>query len=265
MGTFRNACTALVAGLTVTAGTAAQAGGVAGGVAGGLAASARPAPDWSGFYAGAQAGQAFSIIEKNAFVDAFEAPLDSYGCTGSLCDGKRDAAIGGLTVGYNWHYADGSLIGVEADVAYSGLDGAFDFDGTTALSPVQRLISSGHVRLHTPFIGTARLRLGYAVGPLLPFVTAGLAVTYSTAEVSGDATLEAQLASGAWVPVGGQPASHRESAFTAGWTAGGGVEYALSDEWSAKVDYLYVDLITSDLGEEPPQLHLWRAGLNYRF
>lgn len=224
-----------------------------------------PKVDWSGFYLGAQAGQAFSVIESEAFTDTLPVAFQSYSCTGGFCDGRRDAAIGGITLGYNHQYEGGSLLGIEADLSYSGLDGNLTYSGVVPVDPFQRVVGSGTGRLHTPFIGTLRLRAGYAIDRLLPYVTAGLAVTYSTSEVSGTNVLQAQVAPGVWAPLGGEPLTIHESAWTAGWTAGGGAEYALSDQWSAKVDYLYIDLITSDLGEDPPKMHQWRAGINYRF
>lgn len=249
------ASAALVAGL-LTAG-AAQAGD--------LPAPTPPAVNWSGAYAGVQAGWTFSVIDQNGFTSAFSTPLQSYACAGGFCDGKRDAFAGGLTAGYNKQYANGTVLGVEADIAMSGLDGDFDFAGTAALSDTQRLASSGNIRLYTPFIGTARLRLGYALGRVLPFATAGVAVTYSTLDINSINVLEVQPAPGSWVPAGGGAVSYGGSAFTLGWTAGGGIEYALTDTWSAKADYLYTSLVSSDLGDPPPQLHQWRAGLNYHF
>lgn len=221
--------------------------------------------DWSGFYVGVQGGKAFSVIDRDSLVADVESQFQQFSCSGGLCDGRRDAFIGGLTVGYNAYYADGSLLGVEADFSYSGLDDDLTATGISALGPGQRMVANGHLRLQTPFIGTARVRMGYAFGRVLPFITAGVAVTYSNVEGGSDGTLEVQQPSGAFVPVDGASTSYGGSGFTAGWTAGGGAEYALSDDWSAKVDYLYVDLIGSDLGDPPPKLHLWRAGLNYRF
>lgn len=255
MGTFETASAALVAVLLI--GAPARAGD--------LAAPPAPDVDWSGFYVGGQAGKIFSVIDETAITDGFNAPFQLSSCTGGLCDGRRDAFMGGLTLGYNLHYADGSLLGVEADIAYTGLDDTMTASGTAPLSPAQRMVATGNLRLQTSYIGTARLRMGYAFGRLLPFITAGIAATYSTVEGGASGRLEVRAPSGAFVPVGGEATSYRGSGFTAGWTAGGGLEYALSDEWSAKADYLYVDLIGSDLGDDPPKLHLWRAGLNYRF
>jgi outer membrane immunogenic protein len=65
----------------------------------------------------------------------------------------------------------------------------------------------------------------------------------------------------------------------AGWTAGGGVEYALTNNWTAKIEYLYYDLGTTTLiaSPNPPvppyqtqtsfptRGSIVRAGINYKF
>ena len=83
----------------------------------------------------------------------------------------------------------------------------------------------------------------------------------------------------AFLGIGGTTYSGADSADLTGWTAGAGAEYALSRNWSVKLEYLYVDLPdTSVVGfPSPPtpafrtrahfenNLHQVRAGLNYKF
>ena len=66
----------------------------------------------------------------------------------------------------------------------------------------------------------------------------------------------------------------RFSKTTVGWTAGGGLEYAFLDNWSAKVEYLYVDLGTATCTRRAPAAirstsphttQIVRGGLNYKF
>lgn len=80
------------------------------------------------------------------------------------------------------------------------------------------------------YLGTARGRLGYATGNFLPYITGGLAVMND----AGSAR--------------------------AGWTLGGGVEYALMRNISVKGEYLYVDPRGSTLRGS-----VVRGGLNWRF
>ncbi|MFT0859463.1 outer membrane protein [Ancylobacter sp. G4_0304] len=227
--------------------------------------SATPAVDWTGFYVGGLVGGVASTLDQNSIAGDGGLGFQNYGCVGGLCDGKRESYVLGATFGYNQAYADGGVLGIEADVAYSGLDEDLDFAGIVPLSADRRLDATGTAGIDTPFLGTLRLRAGYALGRFLPFVTAGVAVTYSTVELQSVSIVETQVSPGNWTATGATPTSVRGSGWTAGWTAGGGLEYAISDHWSAKAEYLYVDLITSRLGDETPTHQLARAGLNYRF
>ena len=138
--------------------------------------------------------------------------------------------VGG-TLGYNWQ-AGQTVFGLETDIAWSGIDGT----GTIGGFPV----TSG-----TDWFGTVRGRLGVAVDRSLWFVSGGLAY--------GDVH-----ASAAGVSI---------SDTNAGWTLGGGVEFALQGPWTAKVEYLHINLgdvtlagINKDFNAD-----LVRDGLNYRF
>ncbi len=103
--------------------------------------------------------------------------------------------------------------------------------------------------------GTLRGRVGYALGATgnwLPYATGGLAA----GEVHAWDSL---------LPSSGD-------AFQVGWTAGGGVESALTHNWSAKVEYLYLDLgsQTFDVAPGVPEkvsfkTSIIRAGLSYEF
>jgi outer membrane immunogenic protein len=98
-----------------------------------------------------------------------------------------------------------------------------------------------------------RGRAGYAFGGVLPYVTGGLAL--------GDIRAAAPGFAGA-------------SATNAGWTVGGGIEIALPGNWTAKAEYLHVDLgkfnCGASCGISPTDNvsmrdDVVRAGLNYHF
>jgi outer membrane immunogenic protein len=95
--------------------------------------------------------------------------------------------------------------------------------------------------------------MGVAFDRVLPYVTGGFAAGDIGASVPGMGTA---------------------STANAGWTAGGGVEYGLSRNWSAKMEYLHVNLGNFDCGSScsptpPVNVHtneeLVRGGLNYKF
>jgi outer membrane immunogenic protein len=148
--------------------------------------------------------------------------------------------IGG-TIGYNWQNGP-FVIGLEGDIDWSGIRGS----STTAGCP------QGCETRNT-WLGTVRGRAGYAWDRFLPYFTGGLAV----------GGVEAN-----------RPGFTGNSETRAGWTIGGGVEFALAPQWSAKVEYLYVDLGSFDCGFScgnfaPNNVNftanLIRGGINYKF
>lgn len=141
--------------------------------------------------------------------------------------------IGG-TLGFNYQMNQ-TVFGLEGDVDWSNLKGS-----TTCAPGVS-------CETRNDWLGTARGRIGYAFDRFLPYVTGGLAV----GQVKNSAT-----------------GLGESSSTKAGYTLGGGLEAALSGPWTAKVEYLYVDLGRSSapLGADADfHTNTVRAGLNYRF
>lgn len=147
--------------------------------------------------------------------------------------------VGG-TAGYNWQYGH-AVFGLEGDIDWSHLSGS-----------TNSALCSG-CSVDDSWLSTVRGRVGYAFGGVLPYVTGGLAV--------GDIKANAPGFAGA-------------TNTNAGWTVGGGVEVALSQNWSAKAEYLHVDLGNFNCGlncgtipTNNVSMHddVVRAGLNYRF
>jgi outer membrane immunogenic protein len=145
-------------------------------------------------------------------------------------NGARPAgAAGGGQAGYTWQ-AGRFVIGGETDLQLSSAEDTF--------APWQ---------FANPWFGTLRGRAGFAMNNIMFYATAGLAY----------GGLKAQL--------GGL----RESKTQSGWTAGAGMEVALARKWSAKAEYLYMDLADRGyvLTGAPNGLesNLLRLGVNYRF
>jgi outer membrane immunogenic protein len=158
---------------------------------------------------------------------------------GGLANGNHNAdgwLLGG-TVGYNWQ-AGQTVFGVEGDLSWANMNGS----GGSASGPITTELS---------WLGTGRVRAGYAVDNYLFYVTGGAAWGKVEAANTG-------VGSG--------------SNTRLGWTAGGGVETMLAPNWTAKLEYLYVDLgdkNTYTAATGPVQValtsHIVRLGLNYKF
>jgi outer membrane immunogenic protein len=103
-------------------------------------------------------------------------------------------------------------------------------------------------KFSNPWFGTLRGRAGYALNNILFYGTAGLAFGELTGQTFGLTT---------------------ESHTTAGWTAGVGAEFGIAQNWTAKIEYLYVDLSESHFvitgASNGDRFGIVRAGLNYHF
>jgi outer membrane immunogenic protein len=151
-----------------------------------------------------------------------------------------DGGVAGGTIGYN----------VQSGSWVFGLEGDFDWADIRA----SNACTFGTCETKMDWFATARGRIGYAGwGPLMAYVTGGAAI----GDVKATNTLFTDV-----------------SKTMVGWTAGGGVEYAFSGRWSAKVEYLYSDLGNMNCGVScggvaPTDISVTtsvvRAGVNYRF
>ena len=129
---------------------------------------------------------------------------------GRAADVDTSGGLVGLTVGYNWQTGPW-VFGLEGDANWSDIRGSF----ANALCPAG-------CETRNNWLGTARGRVGYAITDrIMPYVTGGVAV--------GDIRAN---------PVGF--AGVRDT--NAGWTIGAGVEAAITQNVTAKLEYLYVDL-----------------------
>jgi outer membrane immunogenic protein len=217
-----------------------------------------PAFSWTGFYIGANAGYGWGD----------NATRCSSTDLGSVCDRFPDISssgfIGGVQVGSNWQ--SGSFVfGFEGDFNWLDIREATRFPTTfPTIDPGK----SDQISARYDWLGTARARAGFAAGQSLFYATGGLAVGRVKSQYIFDVT----SSSG--------PPDHlvfSSSSTRAGWTVGGGGEFALSRNWSVKAEYLHVDLGKTDLdiSNHPGigqatlrfdnKLHIVRGGLNYRF
>jgi outer membrane immunogenic protein len=137
--------------------------------------------------------------------------------------------VGGVQAGYNWQSGPW-VIGIEGDIQATGASDTF-----------------APWKFSNPWFGTLRGRAGYAFSNVYFYGTGGLAF----GELSG------------------QTFGLTESHTNAGWTLGVGAEVGLTQNWSAKIEYLYVDLADSNFAitgaANGYRTGLVRAGVNYHF
>ena len=195
-----------------------------------------PEFSWTGFYIGANLGGGWSDGSGSA-------TILPYG-TGMM-SGSGSGFIYGGQIGYNYE-VNSWVFGVETDLqGYVSSNGSFGgIAGSTWYG------SDSDV----DYFGTIRGRVGYAWDRLLVYGTAGAA--YGKASISGD--------------IGGIPYDESSTYWT--WTAGAGVEYAFTDNWTVKGEYLYLGTpndVPEIAGTADVDGHVnsnvLRVGVNYKF
>jgi outer membrane immunogenic protein len=147
--------------------------------------------------------------------------------------------IGG-TAGYNWQGIGSPwVLGIEGDIDWTNISGSTNCFGFTC-------------QTKNGWLGTVRGRVGYAWDRFMPYFTGGAAFGDVKATV---------------------PPFISSSSTNVGWTIGGGVEGVIAGNWTAKLEYLYVDLGDTSCGvtacgtatSVDLRTNVFRAGLNYRF
>jgi len=235
-----------------------------------------PAFTWTGFYVGVNAGGVFSNGNNNN---------NGFGFGGG--GGSNSGFIGGVQAGYNYQFGQGSgyVAGVEADIDWASTsnknNNAFGVPvapGTVVFAGTGGGGSSGN------YLGTARLRAGYAFDRFLIYATGGLAFGDIGRNRNGSGAF-AVTQPGFVNPFTGGVVGATTTTFlgasggsssNVGWTLGGGVEYAVWQNWSIKAEYLYYNLgngknnntftpFLGTTGHKNQDGNIVRAGLNYRF
>jgi opacity protein-like surface antigen len=192
---------------------------------------------WAGAYAGANFGGAFSSGEH---------VLTPVGTDRTNPAG----ALGGLQFGYNYLLAPAWLVGIEGELGWTSAQGKANFvdpAGTASLS-----ITSDH-----NWYDTVSGRLGYVMGPLMLYAKGG------AAWMNADYRMEVNS---------GLDGVTQANTTRSGWVAGGGLEYMLGSNWSAKLEYAHLAFGNKTLNFVNPfgnsvtvesGVNQVKAGLNY--
>ena len=243
-----------------------------------------PAFTWTGFYVGGNVGAAWSGRDNCPLLNS----IDNHGVytpetwfTPNCNSDRSTNFIGGIQAGYNWQFG-GWLLGLEGDINWIGRNNRRGYDYATFDDGGGHVYSwSGNGGSNT--LGTIRARLGVTMDRALFYVTGGVAFR------NGD--------DNASITVTGYDTDRRPRMMgdnhdhpdvkiyngagngnNTGWALGGGLEYALTENLSTKIEYLHAQfgngggVYTSPddncygfLGDRKNSIDIVRVGLNYRF
>jgi outer membrane immunogenic protein len=225
---------------------------------------------WTGFYFGGNAGYSWGHADTD-----FE-PLPDAATFFSLeprsLSPDPDGFIGGGQVGYNYQLNKWFVLGAEADFQGTDIEG-HEFTSpiidTTGAPNAPGSFLFAHERVQ--WLGTVRGRIGIApICRLLIYGTGGFA--YGNVDYSANTNFNNGIT---------YPVNFTET--NTGWTAGGGIEYALSNHWTVRAEYLHYDLgdehrtqnqLIGGVPQGPPFFvrynfdtsgEIVRAGFNFKF
>jgi outer membrane immunogenic protein len=210
--------------------------------------AATPLPTWAGFYLGVQGGGGWGRSNETFFGGP-----NLVGFAGSQNYDTTGGFVGGVG-GYNWQ-VNNVVFGIEGDYHWA------DINGRSAVINTAPLNFGDTYFTQLRGFGDIKGRLGYAVGPALFFVSGGAAV--GDLRHRYDAALN-----------GGAANSFARNDWRWGWTVGAGGEYMFAPNWSAKLEYNYIDFgkssiqysaVAANRSEWKDTVHTLKAGLIYHF
>ena len=197
--------------------------------------------NWTGFYIGVNGGYGWGTQDPLTLVsNRFD--RNSFNISGGMFGGTVGAQI---QQGY-------VVLGLEGDLDWANVK------GSGISNPAIAGIGQGitlNIASNISAVGTARARFGVAMNNWLFYGTGGAAFVKSSA----NGTSIAGVACG----TAGVLTNCNASSWRPGLAAGLGAEWAFAQNWSAKLEYLYIASVGS--GVSTDHLNTIRAGINYRF
>jgi len=237
----------LASAVAIAAATSAQAADVV--------AAREPAPavvaptptfSWTGFYAGGQIGGSWSDSDVSATLYKTAVPGMSPDLSGF---------IGGLYAGYNFDIGNNVIIGAETDWIWADMDKTntepFSFDSENYTLDA---------KIKEKWAGATRIRVGYAVDRWLPYIAGGVAY----------AKVDSKFAAG-YANSDNALTSMNGSDTMTGWTIGAGVDYAITQNIVARLEYRYSDFGDKDYSNDDGNYRVdyktndVRVGVAYKF
>ena len=173
----------------------------------GSAVAQDQAYDWSGAYVGVQAGYA---VGQSLYTNTdFPTEYVNY---------DPDGFFGGVYAGYNFQMPNNIVLGVDADLNVTGIEGSNDYWWVGG-----RPVPTASAKIE--YSAALRARLGYAMGRFLPYLAGGLSAAKYDFDFISDTGF----------------VYYAESKSMVGWNVGLGAEYAATDNIVLRAEYRYSD------------------------
>ena len=247
-----------------------------------------PGYNWTGFYVGANGG--YSWGRANTSLTA-PSPLPAIFPVAAFAPFRTNVngGIAGGQLGYNWQVDPKWVLGLEGDAQWSGerssstltavgprygssivgIPGGTDFNAI--------ITQTANLAYDLQWFATFRGRAGWLADPqTLLYGTGGLAVGGFRYAAQGTVALQVfgpglgGTTPGFGFTVPGAAAAQSDT--RAGWTLGAGVERKITRNWSAKLEYLYLDFGsrrffagTANEADVSFRDHIVRVGINYEW
>ena len=188
-------------------------------------------PSWTGFYIGGDIGGAWS--RNTGTFSPLPTPID-FGVFGVAGNNGGSGFIGGFHAGYDWQFAQIWVAGIEGDWSWTRARGSFSQPMSANPPPGTLVNSFVNMSSTLDWLASIRGRVGYLVLPnLLAYGTGGVAwgkFDYAASDSNGFSGVSSYTTSAAL------------SSTQAGYVAGGGLEWAITNNWLLRGEYLYYRL-----------------------
>ena len=230
---------------------------------------------WTGFYVGVNAGAAWHGNDSCPSLYNYSGGVlgTRYTAFAPGCNNDNTAFTGGFQAGFNWQM--GALVfGIEGDANWISNDNKRGFNnyvGPTGIGSAYTYSLDGNPQSN--FLGGIRGRLGWAFDRAMLYIAGGAAFRNS----GSDEAIVAYNSSGVQVAIFA-PNSSRDNV---GWSLGGGLEWAFTNNVSLKLEYMHSQFNNGDnvylssysgytgyafvRDSRRDSIDVARIGINYRF
>jgi outer membrane immunogenic protein len=232
------------------------------------------APSWTGFYIGGDVGEAWTS-NTGTWTAFFPAP--SPGTNPIAGSNGGSGFLGGLHAGYNFQFAQTWVAGLEGDWMRSNARGSFSQPWTVTGTSTPYTGTFTNMSSKLDWVSSLRARVGYLLMPnLLAYGTGGVA--WGRFDYGASSFCPAVPTCGA-----NYVANAALSSTQTGFTAGGGLEWAMTTNWLVRAEYLYYRFnnapnavsspgfpppgtpVPSNYGWSATNVSVARAGVSYKF